>query len=131
MFSFASLFASAESALAAIMPVVRPLESVAATLAPAVEALVPASVGPIEAIKAGAAAISAIAPTAMTDTTTAIAAGQKIVADAHPVITELEAIFNSLFHVTPAPGGAVLLTPKTTAPTAAAPLAPAPGNAVS
>ncbi len=129
-FSFASLFASAESALAAIMPVVTPLETVAAELAPAVEALVPASVGPIEAIKAGAAAITALAPTAITDTTAAIAAGQKIVADAHPAITELESIFNGLFHVTATPQ-AIVLTPKTTAPTVAAPLAPPPGNAVS
>lgn len=127
MFSFASLFAAAESAFVSFQTVAKPLESIAQTAAPIVEALVPSTVPVISAVEAGAASIAAVAPNALSDATAAISVGKQIVADGSPILTELEGIFSSIFHATPAPGGAVLLTPKTTAATIPA----APGAALS
>lgn len=118
-FSFASLLASAESALASIMPVIQPLEKIATTLAPVVETLIPATAPIINAVEKGAASITAIAPTAVQDATTVIAVGKKIVSDGAPLLAELEAVFNSIFHVQQA-GQSIVLTPKTTAATAPA-----------
>ena len=131
-FSFSAFLTSAESAFASFQIVAAPLEQLAQTAAPIVEALVPASVPAISAIEAGAASIAAIAPNAMNDAQSAIAVGKQIVADGHPLLTQLESLFGSLFHTSTAPGGVVVLTPKTSAATApVAAIAPPPGNAKS
>ena len=131
-FSFSAFLASAESAFASFQTVAAPLEQLAQTAAPIVESLVPASVPAISAIEAGAASIAAIAPNAMNDAQSAIAVGKQIVADGHPLLTQLENLFGSLFHTSTAPGGVVVLTPKTSAATApVTAIAPPPGNAKS
>ena len=116
-FSFASLFASAEAAFSSFQTVAAPLESLAAAAAPVVESLVPSSIPIINGIEAGAASIAAVAPNALTDATAAINVGKQIIADGAPLLTQLEGIFGSLFHTSTAPGGVVVLTPKTTAAT--------------
>lgn len=125
-FSFASLWASAENAMAIISADAAPLVQAARGLEPIIEGFVPSSVPIITGIEAGAASIGALAPTAVQDATAVIAAGKKIVADGSPLLTELEALFDKTFHVTSTPGGAVLLTPKTSS--AMVPAAAAPGN---
>ncbi len=122
-FSLASLFASAESALASFETVAAPLQSVASSLVPVVETLAPSTAPTINAVTAGSASIAAVAPAAVQDVTSAIAAGKQAYADIGPAITGLEAIYDKLFHVTAAPGGVVILTPKTTAATVPAPAA--------
>ena len=116
-FSFASLFASAKSAFTSFQSVAAPLESLASTAAPVIEELVPSSVPIISGIEAGAASIAAVAPNALSDATAAINVGEQIIADGHPLLTQLEAIFGNLFHASTAPGGVVILTPKTSAAT--------------
>ena len=60
------------------------------------------------------------------------AVGKQVVADAHPLLTQLESLFGSLFHTSTAPGGVVILTPKTSAATApVASIVAPPGNAKS
>ena len=124
-FSFASLFATAEAAFSAFQSVAGPLESLASTAAPVVEALVPSSVPVISGIEAGAASIAAVAPNALTDAKLAISVGKQIVSDGGPLLSKLESICDSIFHVSTAPGGVVVLTPKTTAATV--PAAPPAG----
>lgn len=129
-FSWSTLLSSAESALSTIAVDAGPIVQAGSALAPVID-LIPGTAPVVTAIEAGAAAITAIAPAAVQDATNAIAAGQKIVSDASPIITEFESIFDTLFHITPTPTGAVL-TAKTSAPTApAAAIAAAPGNALS
>ena len=113
---FQSLLAGAEKALIAIGPSVGPALHAAESAIPIVEALVPKATPTIEAIKAGAASISAVAPTAVQDAQDIIAHGKKTYADIGPAIHALESVFAGLFHVTPTPQG-IVLTPKTTAAT--------------
>ena len=110
-FSFSAFLASAESAFASFQTIAAPLENLAQTAAPIVEAMVPASVPVISAVEAGAASIAAIAPNAMADASAAINVGKQIVADGHPLLTQLEGLFGSLFHTSTAPGGVIVLTP--------------------
>ena len=131
-FSLSALLVSAESAFASFQTIAAPLESLAQTAAPIVEELAPQSVPVISAIEAGAASIAAIAPSALNDAQAAIAVGKQIVADGHPLLTQLESLFGSLFHTSTAPGGVVVLTPKTSAATApASSIVAPPGNAKS
>lgn len=142
-FSFSSILSWGRTALSTIAPVAQPIIQIGEEVAPIVEALVPGSVGAITAIEAGAAAITSVAPTAVADATAGFAAAQKIVTDIGPAITALETEWDNLFHVTPLPGGSVMLTPKTStvsvpttatltpAVAAAATTVAPPGNAVS
>jgi len=79
-----------------------------------------AEIAPIAAAIPGAAPILAGAGDATTAALALIAAGQNIAVSGTPLITELETIFDGLFHVTLTPQ-AVVLTPKTTAATQPAP----------
>lgn len=112
-FSFSGILTWAETAMSTIAPIAQPIIQIGEEVAPVIEALSPGSVGAITAIEAGAAAITSVAPTAVADATSAFAAAKKIVADIGPTIASLEAEWDNLFHVTPLPGGAVILTPKT------------------
>lgn len=126
-FSFASILSWGKTALSTIAPIAQPIINLAEEAAPVVSALIPGAAGAITAIEAGAAAITAIAPTAVADATSGFAAAQKLYSDIGPAITQMETLWDTLFHVTPLPGGAVILTPKTSTvsvPTTAA-LAPA------
>ena len=131
-FSFASLLSAAESAFASFQSVAKPLEAVATTAAPVVEAVFPATTPAISAVEAGAASIAAVAPNALADASAAISVGKQIVADGAPLLTQLEGLFSGLFHLSTAPGGVVVLTPKTSAATVPASAIPAaPGKALS
>lgn len=129
-FSWTGLLAAAKSAITTISADAGPILQAGEALAPAI-ALIPGA-GPIIAtVETGAATIAKIAPTAVADATSAFAAGEKIIADASPVITELESIFDSIFHITTTPTGVVVLTPKTSTATAPAAAVAPPGNALS
>lgn len=141
-FSWAALLAGAKSALSTIAADAAPIEQAVGSLLPVV-GLIPGAGPVVTAIEAGGALISQIAPTAVADATTAFGSIEKIVADAHPAITQLESLWDQIFHINVMPGGTVVLTPKTstaTAPVASidpsvvtspAPLAPPPGTAKS
>ena len=131
-FSFSALLTSAESAFKSFETVATPLIGLAETAAPIVETLVPSSAPIISAVEAGAASIAAVAPSALNDAQAAIAVGKQVIADGNPLLTQLEGLFSSLFHTTAAPGGAVLLTPVTSAATApASSIVAPPGSAKS
>lgn len=129
-FSFAAFLAAAESAFTTVVTDVAPIIPLAEQAGTVVSALVPGAAPTIAAIEAGAASIAAIAPTAISDVQSAIATGQKILADVTPEISSLEATFDKIFHITPTPQG-LLVTAKTTSATAPAAAIAPPGNAVS
>jgi len=125
-FSFSALFASAENALKALAPAIPAVEAIAGVT----ETLVPSTAPVINAVEAGAASISALAPTAVQDATAMINAGRQAYTDLGSPLMALEQSLASLFHFSTV-GQSVVLTPKTTAATAAtAPVSP-PGNALS
>lgn len=130
-FSFSAFLAAAESAFTTVVTDVAPIIPLAEQVAGVVGTFVPGAGPTIALIEAGANSVAAIAPTAIADAQSAIATGQKILADMTPEISSLEATFDKIFHITPTPQG-LLLTAKTTSATApAAAIAPPPGNAVS
>lgn len=114
-FSFSALFASAESAIQTIVTEATPILQLGETIAPAVAAAIPGAAPIIAATEAAAASITAIAPNAVQDVTAAIASGKNILAAGEAAVTSLESIFDNLFHITPTPGGSLILTPKTSA----------------
>jgi hypothetical protein len=109
---FAKLVSVATTAITDIQPFV----PIAQEIGGAVATLDPAAAPVVAAVEAGAASISAIAPTAVQQAQTAITAVQNIAASASPLLTEFESLWDSIFHITPVPGGA-LLTAKTAAAT--------------
>ena len=133
-FSFSGLLAWGKTALSTVAADAAPILQAGEALAPVIS-LIPGA-GPIIAqVEAGAASIATIAPTAVADATAVFTAGEKIVSDMTPELTQLEAAFESIFHVNALPGGTVVLTPKTssaTVPVTAIPASPtAPGPALS
>lgn len=123
--SFEGFFVSAENAYQTITPEIAPAVALLKGAASVVATLDPAAAPVIGAIEAGAASIAAVAPTAIADASTLIANGRQAVTDIGPALTTLLTSLEGLFTATPAPGGAVILTPKTSAATApAASIAP-------
>ena len=124
-FSFLAFFASAEQALASAFTVAKPIIALAEQAAPIVEAFVPSITPVVVAVEAGAASIVAIAPNAVKDAMSVIAAGKAAYEDLAPSLLALETSLSKLFHMTVMPGGqTIVLNAKTSAATAAVPVAP-------
>jgi hypothetical protein len=96
-FSFASLFSFAKT-------VITDVAAGASEIAP-VASLIPGGAA-VDAALAGAASVA----------NEAVTAGQSLVSALTPEVAQLEALYDSLFHVTVTPG-AVVLTPKVSAAT--------------
>lgn len=118
-FSWSTLVASAESALSTIAADAAPIEQAVGSLLPVV-GLIPGAAPVVSAVEAGGALITKIAPTAVADANAAFASVKQIVADGAPVLTQLESLWDQIFHVNVVPGGTVILTPKTSTATAPA-----------
>lgn len=125
-FSFSDFFTAAENAFAVIVNDAAPVVQLAESAAPVIATLIPSTAPVISAVEAGVASITKIAPTAVSDAQSAIAAGRKILADGSPVVAELESIFGFLFHSEPT-STVIVVAPKTAA--ASVPVAP-PGPAL-
>ena len=124
-----SLWSNAEKVATAAEPALIAGEPAAVTLAPVVEALAPSTAPVINAISGAAAAVTALAPSAINDVKTITAAARQTSSDIGPALAGIEAAAMSLYHIFVHPvSGAVIMTPKTT--TATIP-APAPGKALS
>lgn len=74
------------------------------------------AIAPVAAAIPGAAPVVAAVETGANAVLAAITAGRAIVTAASPEISSLAAIFESLFHITPTPGG-LLQTAKTSVAT--------------
>ena len=74
------------------------------------------AISPVAAAIPGAGTVVTAVEGAAAAANTAITAGEAIIAAASPEIAQLEALFDSLFHITPTPQ-ATVLTPTTTAAT--------------
>lgn len=118
-FSWAALLATAESALSTVAADAAPIIQAGEALGPVVS-LIPGAAPIVTAVEAGAAAITAIAPTAVADAASAFASVKKIIDDGSPVLTQLETLFDQIFHLNTVPGGVVVLSSKTSAATAPA-----------
>lgn len=129
-FSWTGLLNAAKSAITVISADAGPVLQAGEALAPVIS-MIPGA-GPIIAgAETAAAAITQVAPTAIQDASAIFAAGEKIITDGSPVLTELESVWDSIFHVTTTPTGTVILTPKTSTATAPAASVAPPGNALS
>lgn len=73
-------------------------------------------IAPVAAVIPGAAPVIAAITGAATAANAAIDAGSAIVAAATPEVTQLEAWFDKLFHISVTPG-VIVLTPKTSTAT--------------
>jgi hypothetical protein len=119
-FSFSAFFAAAESALASAFTVAKPIIALAEQAAPIVETFVPSITPVVVAVEAGVASIVAIAPNAVNDAMSVIAAGKAAYDDLAPSLLDLETSLSKLFHMTVMPGGqTIVLNAKTSAATAA------------
>lgn len=78
-----------------------------------------AAITPVAVVIPGAGPVVAAVSAATAAAGEAITAGEGIIAAVTPEITQLEALFASLFHVNVTPG-AIVLTPKTSTATVSA-----------
>lgn len=78
-----------------------------------------AAIAPVVSVIPGAAPVVAAVENAADAANKAVVAGEGIIAAVVPEIAQLEALFESLFHINLTPG-AIVLTPKTSAGTVSA-----------
>lgn len=123
--NFDGFFALAEKAYQTVAPEIGPAINLAEEGASVVSALVPSAAPAINTVELAAKSVAAVAPTAIADAAGLIADGRAAAANLGPALSTVVASLEGLFHATPAPGGAILLTPKTTAATV--PVAPPAG----
>ena len=114
-------FTSAEKAYQTVSPEIGPAISLVEEGASVVSALVPSTAPIINTVELAANSVAAVAPTAITDAQSIIADGRAAVANLGPSLSAVLASLEGLFHATPAPGGTIVLTPKTSAATVPAP----------
>jgi hypothetical protein len=110
-------FASAEKAYQTVAPEIAPAGALLEEGASVVSALVPSTAPVINTVELAANSVAAVAPTAIADANALIADGRAAAANLGPAFSTVVASLEGLFHATPAPGGAILLIPKTTAAT--------------
>lgn len=111
---FASILAGAKTVLTDVQPMINLAEGVA----PVVAATIPGAGPVIAAAESGISAVEAVAPQIAASAQAAIKAGEDVIAAGHPLVTQLEGAFSSLYHMWIGPSGTVVLTPKTTVATA-------------
>ena len=124
--NFEGFFTAAEKAYTTVSPEIGPAIALAKEGASVVSALVPSAAPAIATAELAANSIAAVAPTAFAEASTLVADGRAAVATLGPSLTAAVTALEGLFEATPGPGGAILLTPKTTAATVPAAAAPTP-----
>ena len=115
--NFEGFFAAAEKAYTTISPEIGPTIKLAEEGASVVETVFPSTAPVITTVELAANSVAAVAPEAISKASTLIADGRAAFAALGPSLAAAAAALEGLFHATPAPGGTIILTPKTSAAT--------------